>query len=217
MKQPTAILADDHEIVIDGLQALLKGHVRIVATCSNGEELLEATRRLRPDLVIADISMPKMSGLEFLRAMREDDVLPKVILLSMYGDDLIVAAAFRAGARGYVPKHATGEELLTAVQTVMRGKQYVSSIIPVTAGDVRRADVVVPGTSLSARQREVLALVAEGKRMKEIAATLNLSRRTVEMHKYHMMRHLGVRTTAELIQYFVRNEAQLAPERRAER
>ena len=111
MKQPTAILADDHEIVIDGLQALLKGHVRIVATCSNGEELLEATRRLRPDLVIADISMPKMSGLEFLRAMREDDVLPKVILLSMYGDDLIVAAAFRAGALGYVPKHATGEEL----------------------------------------------------------------------------------------------------------
>lgn len=215
MKRPTAIVADDHEIVVNGLRTVLKGHVDIIATCGDGQALLEATRRLRPKLVIADISMPRMTGLEFLRAIRTEPERPSVILLSMYGDEAIVSAAFRSGARGYVPKHAAGEELVAAVESVVSGKPYISPLLPVVPPELRRADAAAPRTSLTARQREVLALVAAGKRMKEIAATLHLSRRTVEMHKYHMMRQLGFRTTAELIQYFVRNEAKVAPELRA--
>jgi DNA-binding NarL/FixJ family response regulator len=216
MKRPTAIVADDHHIVVNGLRAVLKGHVDIIATCADGQELLDATRRLRPNLVIADISMPRMTGLEYLRAIRTDPERPRVILLSMYGDETIVAAAFRSGARGYVPKHAAGEELVAAVQSVVRGQPYVSPLLPVVPPEVRRADADVPRASLTTRQREVLALVAAGKRMKEIAATLHLSRRTVEMHKYHMMQQLGLRTTADLIQYFVRNEARVTPDRRAD-
>lgn len=216
MKRPTAIVADDHEIVVNGLRAVLKGHVDIIATCGDGQALLDATRRLRPKLVIADISMPRMTGLEFLRAIRTEPDRPSVILLSMYGDESIVAAALRSGARGYVPKHAAGEELVAAVQAVLGGKTYVSPLLPIVPREVRHADADAPRTSLTTRQREVLALVAAGKRMKEIAAKLQLSRRTVEMHKYHMMQQLGLRTTADLIQYFVRNEARVAPDRRAD-
>lgn len=217
MTRPTAIVADDHAIVIEGLRYVMSPHVEILTTCSNGEDLLEATRRLRPDIVIADISMPRMSGLQFLRAIQPDSVRPQVILLSMYGDAETVEVAMRSGALGYVTKQAMGEELFTAVHSVLRGVPYVSSGISSTVAAGGRSADAAPRVKLSTRQREVLELVAAGKRMKEIAAALRLSRRTVEMHKYQVMRVIGVRTTAELISYFVRHETDLPVEDRAGR
>lgn len=206
MTLPTAVLADDHEIVTNGLRTLLKDHVEVVATCADGAALLDAMRRYAPDVVIADISMPGMSGIDVLRAAGGDERV-RVILLSMYDDDEIVRAALDAGARGYVPKQAAAHELVAAVHHVLSGGTYVSPVLG-RREHLSHADAAPPHV-LSARQREVLQLVAAGKRMKEIASRLKLSRRTVEMHKYHTMRLLGVRTTAELIQYYVRNEDRL--------
>ena len=210
MTLPTTILGDDHAILIDGLCRLLEGHAKVIATCSDGAALLDATMRLRPELVITDISMPVMTGLEFLRNTRTMGYRPRVIVLCMYGDEQVVSSAFRNGAMAYLPKHGAGEELLDAVREVMAGRHYVSRLLqlnpPCPDARPRRAGSATKGTPLSPRQQEVLRLVASGKTMKEIAAELKLSRRTVEMHKYQTMKTLGVGTTAELIQYFVRHQ-----------
>jgi DNA-binding NarL/FixJ family response regulator len=207
MRLPTTVLADDHVILVDGLRRVLEGHANVVATCHDGGALLEATHRLRPDLVITDVAMPVLTGIEFLRAIRHTEHRPRVIVLSMFGAEVLVATAFRAGAMGYVPKHAAGEELVDAVRDVMAGRRYLSRQIQFEPADASPGTGSARPAQLSKRQREVLRLVAAGKTMKEVAVELHLSRRTVEMHKYHMMRVLGVRTTAELIQYFVKNEA----------
>lgn len=206
MKLPTVLLADDHAIILDGLRSLLQGHADVLETLADGAALLEATYRLKPDVVVTDISMPRLSGLEFLRRLQAVKSESRVLVLSMYGDVQLVTAAIRAGARGYIPKHAAGEELITAIAEVMAGRVYVSPLIGAQRHRATPAHGMRPPSQLTARQREVLRLVAAGKRMKEIAAELNLSRRTVEMHKYDMMRVLGLSTTAELIQYFVKHE-----------
>jgi DNA-binding NarL/FixJ family response regulator len=211
---PTAILADDHEIVVAGLRNLLAEHLDIVTTCSSGGELLDAIRRYNVDVVIADISMPDLSGIEVLRAIRHDARRPRVILLSMYDEAEIVQAALAAGARGYVPKQAAGTELVSAVRRAMAGGTYISPMLAGRSAARRAEKAKGSRPQLSERQREVLQLVAAGQRMKEIASRLKLSRRTVEMHKYDAMRILGFRTTAELIRYYVRNESRLQPGRR---
>lgn len=207
MTLPTAVLADDHVILIDGLRLLLKGRADVIATCRDGGTLLETTLRLRPELVITDISMPVMTGLEFLRRSEEAGYRPRVIILSMYGDEALVAASFRAGAMAYLPKFTAGEELIDAVDAVMAGGRYLSRLLRARMPEPSALEATAAAERLSPRQREVLRLVASGRTMKEIAAALKLSPRTVEMHKYHMMRALGVRTTAELIQYYVKREA----------
>jgi DNA-binding NarL/FixJ family response regulator len=178
--------------------------------------LLDAIRRYDVDVVIADISMPDLSGIEVLRAIRHEARRPRVILLSMYDEPEIVEAALAAGARGYVPKQAAGAELVTAVRRAMAGGTYISPILARRSASRRAERAQASRPQLSERQREVLQLVAAGQRMKEIASRLKLSRRTVEMHKYDAMRILGVRTTAELIRYYVRNESRLQPRRRIE-
>jgi len=203
---PTAVIADDHAVVLDGIKRLLEGRVDVVATCADGDQLLEAVRTHRPDLVITDLSMPGARPLVAKRAWRKEGISPKVIVLSMYAEPRLVESALTAGAKAYVPKHAAGEELIAAVSTVLEGGVYVSPLIERqkrVSGPVR----ILPEAPLSRRQREVIRLVARGKRMKEIAAVLKLSRRTVEMHKYSAMRALGLNTTAELIQYFIKLEA----------
>jgi DNA-binding NarL/FixJ family response regulator len=206
MRLPTTILADDHAMLLDGLGRLLEGHADVIATCMDGANLLETTRRLRPELVITDISMPVMTGMEFLRAVHQT-YKPRVIVLSMFTQELLVAAAFKAGAMGYIPKHAAGEELIDAVNDVMAGRRYVSRLLAPLEAERSATAPAERSYTLSKRQREVLRLVATGKTMKEVASALHLSRRTVEMHKYNMMRSLGLGTTAELIQYFVKHEA----------
>jgi DNA-binding NarL/FixJ family response regulator len=206
LDRPRVLLADDHAIVVDGLSSLLKDQFDLVGTVADGPALVDAVRRLRPDVIVTDIAMPRMSGLEALRRLSADGLKSKVIFLTMHSDPQLAAEAFRAGASGYVLKHSAGEELVTAINEVLQGRAYLT---PLLTRDVlaNLGDALArPKAKLTSRQREVLRLIMEGRRMKEIAAELHLSRRTVESHKYDMMHALGVRTTAELIQYVIRND-----------
>ncbi len=201
------LLADDHAVVAQGLGELLKGSFDLVGIAHDGRALLEAEERLRPDVIVTDISMPLLNGLDAIRQLRARRPDIKVVVLTMHGDVQTAVSAFRAGARGYVLKVSPEEEFIAAISQVAKGLAYVS---PLVARDVievlieaGRPDADGDGP-LTARQREVLQLIAEGKTMKEVASALNVSPRTAESHKYEIMRALGVQTTAELVQYAVR-------------
>jgi DNA-binding NarL/FixJ family response regulator len=203
MKRRTRVLlADDHAIVAEGLATLLKGHFDLVGIVGNGNELIDLARKLRPDVIVADIAMPVLSGLEALRRLKATRSEAKVIFLTMHADAQLATEAFRAGASGYVLKQSAGEELIAAIQEVLQGRTYLT---PLMTKDViaNFTETTPPAVKLTPRQREVLRLIAEGRRMKEIAAILELSTRTVETHKYEMMRGLGVESTAELVRYAV--------------
>jgi len=204
MKQRTKVLlADDHAMVVEGLAALLKERFDLVGTVGDGNAMLEAARKLRPDVIIADVAMPVLSGIEALRRLTAAKSPAKVIILTMHLDAELATEAFRAGASGYVLKVSAGEELITAIQEVMQGRMYLTPLI--TKGVVSTLMEPAPkaAVKLTPRQGEVLRHIAEGRRMKEIAAILDLSTRTVETHKYEMMRSLGVESTAELVRYAI--------------
>jgi DNA-binding NarL/FixJ family response regulator len=204
LHRPRVILADDHAIVREGLALLLASEVELVATVSNGNELLSAARRLLPDLVVADVTMPVLGGLDALRTLRSAGLDTRFVILTVHADASIAAEAIRAGASAYVVKEAAGEELLQAIRQAMAGRTYLS---PMVAGDVvqRLAQGIPnPAEALTLRQREVLRLLAEGRRVKEIAGTLGLSVRTVETHKYEIMHLLGIDNTVELVKFAIR-------------
>ena len=195
------LLADDHAILVEGLVSLLQREFSLVGSVSNGSRLIDAARQLRPDIIVTDMAMPGLSGLEALRRLRLDDNPAKVIFLTMHADAKLAAEALRAGASGFVVKHSAGKELIDAIHAALRGITFVTSAL---APDVLKilADDRPPGAEvLTPRQREVAALIAAGRTMKEAAATLGLSPRTVETHKYQIMAALGLRTNAELIRY----------------
>jgi len=201
------LLADDHAVVAEGLQALLKDTFDLVGVVHDGRALLEAAETLRPDVIVTDVSMPLMNGLEAIRQIRARRPDAKVIVLTMHRDTHLAAEAFRAGVSGYLLKVSPGEELINAIQEVARGRSYVTTLLAkdlitllIEAGGNPRED----GGVLTPRQREVLQLVAEGRTMKEVAAILHISPRTAESHKYEIMQALGVQTTAELVQYAIR-------------
>ena len=201
MPRATVLLADDHAIVAEGLASLLRGEFALVGTAANGAELLEAARRLRPDVIVTDLAMPGLSGLEALRQLKADGLAARVVVLTMHADANLAAEVLRAGAAGFVVKHSTGEELIAAIRAVLRGRRYVT---PRLAEDVLAslAEPSTPGAGmLTPRQRDVVRLLAEGRTMKEVATALGLSPRTVETHKYQSMEALGLKTTAELIRY----------------
>ena len=206
----SVLLADDHAIVVDGLRSLLEGGAfDVVGTVADGRALLEAARELQPDVIIADISMPVLGGLEATRLLAKDGVKAKVIILTMHAESHLATEALRAGASGYVLKQSAGNELIAAIGDVLRGDVYVT---PLLAKDVLtilaqagKAGPARPrGPRLTPRRREVLRLIAAGRTMKEIAHTLGISQRTVESHKYALMEEIGVGTTAELIQYAIK-------------
>jgi DNA-binding NarL/FixJ family response regulator len=203
MPRPTILLADDHAIVTEGLASLLRSEFSLVGTVADGARLIEAARQLRPDVIVTDVAMPGMSGLEALRRLKADAIAAKVIFLTMHADAELAAEALRAGASGFVVKHAAGKELIAAIHSVLRGGRYLS---PHLASDVLTT-LAGGGTSsagpLTPRQREVVSLIADGRTMKEVAAALGLSPRTVETHKYHVMAALGLQTTAELVRYAI--------------
>jgi DNA-binding NarL/FixJ family response regulator len=199
----TVLLADDHAIVTEGLASLLQREFSLVGTAADGARLIDAARRLRPDVIVTDVAMPGMGGLEALRRLRADKIAAKVIFLTMHADAQLAAETLRAGASGFVVKHAAGKELVAAIHYALRGETYVtpqlsSEVLQILARHDSRA-----GGSLTARQREVVLLIAAGRTMKEVAAALGLSPRTVETHKYQIMGTLGLKTTAELIRYAI--------------
>jgi DNA-binding NarL/FixJ family response regulator len=201
MQRARVLLADDHTIVAEGLKSLLKDQFELVGTVADGGQLIDAARKLRPDVIVTDLSMPVLSGLDALRRLKAERLEVRVIFLTMHADARIAAEAFRAGAAGFLLKQSAGEELLTAIEDVLQGRTYLT---PLITKDVI-ANLTTPDqdteVALTPRQREVLRLLADGKRMKEIGAILGLSTRTVETHKYEMMQALGVGSTAELVRY----------------
>jgi DNA-binding NarL/FixJ family response regulator len=201
MGRPRVLLGDDHGMFTEGLRRILEPQFEIVGMVENGRDLLEAAGRLRPNVIVADISMPLLNGIEAARRLQKMPHAPKIVFLTMHEDATFATAAFRAGASGYVLKRSAPAEIITAVHEAVRGHTYVS---PLIAGDVlstlmekhERPEKLKP--ELTSRQREILQLFAEGKSPKEIAAILNISVRTVEFHKYRIMAATGARTIAEL-------------------
>lgn len=204
MHRARVLLADDHTLVAEGIGTLLKERYKIVGIVNDGQALVEAARRLRPDVIVADISMPRKTGLEALRELKAMGALAKFLILTMDPDPLVAVEAIEAGAAGYLLKHSTASDLLTAMQEVLKGRIYISPPAQ-TLTPTHRARLLDPRpTELTPRRREVLRLIAQGQRPKQIASELGLSKRTVETHKYEIMSTLGVRTTAELVRYAVK-------------
>jgi DNA-binding NarL/FixJ family response regulator len=201
------LLADDHALVAQGLEALLKDTFDLVGIVHDGRSLLDAVEALRPDVIVTDISMPLLNGLDAIRQIRERRPNARVIMLTMHRDTQLAVDAFRAGASGYMLKVSPGEELITAIQQVAQGRAYVTTLLSKDLISLLLEAGGPPQTGdspLTPRQREVLQLIAEGKTMKEVASVLNISPRTAESHKYEIMQVLGARTTAELVQCAIR-------------
>jgi DNA-binding NarL/FixJ family response regulator len=208
MKKARVLLADDHRIVIEGLKKLLEPEYDVVGAVEDGRALIAAVEKLRPDVVVADISMPHLNGIEAVRQIRKKDPQIRVVILTMHQDVQYAARAFEAGASGFVLKVSAPSELITAMSEVLKGKTYVT---PIIAGELIQSyregnehpEVVL--SRLSARHREILQLVAEGHSAKEIGKILNISARTVESHKYQIMEILNVKTSAELVQFAIKH------------
>jgi DNA-binding NarL/FixJ family response regulator len=201
------LLADDHAVVAEGLAALLRDSFDLVGVVRDGRALLAASKELNPDVIVTDISMPLLNGLDAIRQIRSGKPAAKIVVLTMHAAADLAVEAFRAGATGYLLKTSPGEELVTAIRTVFQGRVYLTSLIAKDMISVlleASKDSGAAGTKLTPRQREVLQLIAEGRTMKEVAALLNISPRTAESHKYDMMQLLGAPTTADLIQHAIR-------------
>jgi DNA-binding NarL/FixJ family response regulator len=203
MRRPTILLADDHVVFTDGIVRILKDRFDVVGTVTDGSLLAEAASRLHPDVVVTDISMPTVSGLEALRQLKARHVEGRVIFLTMHADASLAAEAFRLGARGFVLKHSSGEELVKAIQAVLEGHKYMSSALTDEVLALMSEPRGPSSAELTTRQKEVLRLIVNGHRMKEIAAHLKLSPRTVETIKYEMMRDLNIHSTTELVRFAI--------------
>ena len=201
MRRPTVIIADDHLILAEGLVSLLKDHFDVVGTAADGEALVELAARLRPEVVVVDVNMPGLNGLDAVTLLKKKGVTSKFVILTMHGEVAIATRAIRAGASGFLLKYSAGEELVDAINEVLRGHTYLTPAITKDVLAALASPDTEPKVSLTMRQREVLRLIVKGHRMKEIAAMLNLSTRTVETHKYEIMRQLGVQSTVELVRF----------------
>lgn len=206
----TIMVADDHGIVREGLRRLLEAEpdFSVVAEASNGREVLEALSRSNPDVVVLDITMPRLGGLETLERLRSDHPGTKVVLLSVHSDPPFVQSAIALGADGYVLKNGRAAEIVTAIRAVLQGGSYFS---PAVAREIveqlrtPRPDGDEPFALLSMREREVLHLIAEGLSAKEVAVELCVGTKTVEAHRSSLMRKLGVRKATELVRYALRH------------
>jgi DNA-binding NarL/FixJ family response regulator len=204
-----AILADDHAMMLEGLAAILQTECEIVATAENGRTLIEKAEQLQPDLIVLDISMPDMNGIEAARRLSTSVPTAKLLFVTQRLDSSYVRAAFDAGAFGYVAKQSAGKELREAVRLVLSNCYYVTPLVAPNDPDAaslrssRTNPAEMFGARLTPRQREVLQLIAEGKATKEIASALNISAKTVEFHRNGLMNELGLRTTAQLTRYAI--------------
>ncbi|HET6978890.1 MAG TPA: response regulator transcription factor [Pyrinomonadaceae bacterium] len=202
MKRIRLLIADDHVMFAQGLESLLRDEFELLGTAGNGEELVEATLRLNPDVILVDISMPVLNGFDAVRRIRASGSETRIVFLTMHDDATLLSEAFRCGASGYILKQAAGEELANAIREVAQGNNYVSPLVTVLPSELQTLHP--QKTTITPRQHEVLELISRGLTMKEIASQLNISTRTAESHKYEMMQTLRVETTAELIRYSLR-------------
>ena len=206
MRRPRVMLADDHRLVREAFARLLEADCDVVGTVADGRALLESAPELRPDIVVLDIAMPLLNGLEAARQLRRLMPEVKLIFLTVSEDPDLAAEAFRAGASGYLLKNSAASELLRAVQEVSQGRSYVTPLATSgLVGSLLRDPGPAKGIgSLSGRQREVLQLLAEGRTMKESARILKITPRTVAFHKYTIMEELGIKSSAGLVQFAIK-------------
>ena len=208
LRRPRVLLADDHRLVAEGLKSLLMAEFEVVGLVEDGYALIEAARQLRPEVIVADITMPQLNGIEALALLRKDHPEIKVVFLTMHQDVTYARRALAAGAAGYVLKHSASAELITAIRAALAGKTYLT---PALAGEVVQTlqpDSPMAGdpvAKLTARQRQILQLLAEGRSTKEIAGTLSISARTVEFHKYQLMETLSLHHSAELVHFAIKH------------
>ena len=206
MARPRVLLADDHTLLLGALEKLLAVECDVVGTASDGRMLVAETQRLKPDVVVLDIGMPLLNGLDAGRQIKQLCRSVKLVFVTMNEDSDLAAEAFRAGASGYLLKRSAASELLVAIREVMLGRSYVTPLLTEgLVGSLISAAGRKPAHELTPRQREVLQLLAEGHSMKQVAAVLNVTPRTVAFHKYRMMEQLNIRSSAELIQFAITN------------
>lgn len=208
MKRPRVLLADDHALLLDAFRRSLEPRFNVVGTVTDGTALVAEARRLEPDLVVLDVSMPGIDGLEAARRLRGEVPAARVVFLTVHDEPEMAAEAFRLGAFGYVLKTAALSELVAALRAALAGRRHLSADI--AGGDpaalpLPPATAASPGDLLTPRELEVLRLLASGLSMKEAGAALGIAPRTVAFHKYRMMETLGVKTSAELVRYAVQN------------
>ena len=206
MSRPRLLLADDHTLLLEGIRLMLEPEFELVGSVEDGQALLAAAEKLKPDVILLDISMPILNGIDAARQLRKIVPSSKLIFLTMHGDADYVTEAFRAGASGYLLKRSAASELVTAIREVLKGHHYVSPLVTrnalellmgATKSDSKFADGLTP------RQRQILQLVAEGRTRKEIAGTLGISVKTVEFHKTRIMTELDIHTSAGLTRYAI--------------
>jgi DNA-binding NarL/FixJ family response regulator len=204
MAVPRVLLADDHNLLLGAFEKLLAPECEIVGTATDGRALVVEALRLKPDLVVLDIAMPLLNGLDAGRQIKQLRKSTKLVYVTMNEDPDLAAEAFRAGASAYLLKRSAASELLLAIREVMNGRSYVTPLVTEgLVGSFMDAANRKPSHDLTPRQREVLQLLAEGHSMKQVAALLNVTPRTVAFHKYRMMEQLNIRSNAELIQFAV--------------
>jgi DNA-binding NarL/FixJ family response regulator len=205
------LLADDHEMVRRGLRSVLEGHEgwEVCGEVGDGRAAVEQAKALQPDIVILDITMPELNGLDAARQIREVAPKAEILILTMHSSECFVREVLAAGARGYVVKSDAGRVLLEAVETLRQHRPFFSAAISEIVLEAylhpERGSAEVEGAQLTAREREALQLIAEGKSNKEVADVLGISVRTVETHRLHLMRKLKVRSVSELTRYAIRN------------
>jgi DNA-binding NarL/FixJ family response regulator len=208
MSRARVLLADDHRVVAEGLKSILAVEFDVAGVVEDGRAMIVAAKALRPDVIVSDITMPDLNGIEALEELKKHDPNVRVIFLTMHRDVVYARRALEAGARGFVLKQSAPEELIMAVRAALDGRTFIT---PLLAGELLDATRRGPRqttdqlASLTLRQREILRLLAEGLSAKQIAAKLGISHRTVEFHKYKMMESLGAKTNAEVIQFAVKH------------
>jgi DNA-binding NarL/FixJ family response regulator len=205
MTKPRILLADDHRMVAEGLKGILTEEFELVGIVEDGRAMVAAARKLRPDVIVADISMPHLNGIDAMAPLRQDNPEVRVVFLTMHRDAAYARRALEAGASGFVLKHSAPAELVLAVRAALQGRTFITPDLAAEVFRTAKEKDADPLAAVTPRQREIVQLLAEGKSAKEIAAALSLSARTVEFHKYTLMDALHVENSAELIRFAIKH------------
>jgi DNA-binding NarL/FixJ family response regulator len=208
VNRPRVLLADDHRMVSEGLQSLLADEFELVGMVEDGRAMVAAANKLHPDVIVSDITMPHLNGIDAMARLKKDNPDVKVVFLSMHQNAAYARRALQAGALGFVLKHSAPAELIMAIRAALQGKTFIS---PALAGEVLQSvpkgqtGSVELSESITPRQREILQLLAEGQSAKAIAEALSISARTVEFHKYRIMEAHDLHSSAELVHFAIKH------------